>query len=153
MANTNCAPKNAKENQQNQLQLPWEECERSRPITPAFFLLSLFSGHNYWGLCFFMAFSGFRRAHCGRFLIARCHNIRIFACNCVSITNRCQRFGAEHERPTDPECSVSACERLLRECVCVDFQLKCKGALHYLRIHSATVCDCVRLCVYPQLPI
>lgn len=153
MANTNCAPKNAKENQQNQLQLPWEECERSRPITLAFFLLlSLFSGRNHRGLClfcFFMAFSGFRRAHCGRFPIARCHNIRIFACNCVSITNRCQRFGAEHERPTDPECSVSACERLLRVCdcmcvcVCVDFQLKCIGALHYLRIHSATVCDCV----------
>lgn len=42
----------------------------------------------------------------------------------------------------------SVVSRLAKDCcecasVCVDFQLKCIGALHYLRIHSATVCDCV----------
>lgn len=114
------------------------------------------SGRNYWGLffclLFVMAFSGFRRAHCGRFPIARCHNIRIFACNCISITNCCQRFGAEHERPTDPECSISACERWLRvceclcDCVCCWLSIKMHRCIT-LPTHPQCACVCTPSCL------
>lgn len=152
MANTNCAPKNAKENQQNQLQLPWEECGEAGQLL----LPSSCSSSSSLGATTEASASYSSSWHSPDFAehIVGVSPLRVAITFAYlhATASRLQIVGNASELSMNGRPTRSVVSRLAKDCcVCVCW-LSIK--MHRcITLPTHPQCNCVRLCMYPQQPI